>query len=106
MPATREWHILRITRMMDTLGIHEPYQCPKSSRLEEENANPKQKLLLSEYRNVKQVLQTLAIAAKIAGKTGYMLFMAVKNLLFISIEVLHSLIPSRESEVRIIKKLK
>ena len=29
---------------MDTLGIQEPYQCPKSSRLEEENANLKQKI--------------------------------------------------------------
>ena len=44
VPATREWHTLRITRMMDTLGTHEPYQCPKSSRLEEENANLKQKI--------------------------------------------------------------
>ena len=55
---------------------------------------------------MKQVLQTLAIVAKIVGKTGYMLFMAAKNLLFISIEVLHSLIPRRESEVRTIKELK
>ena len=55
---------------------------------------------------MKQVLQTLAIIAMIIGKTGYMLFMAAKNLLFISIEVLHSLVPSRESEVIASKELK
>lgn len=45
-------------------------------------------------------LQTLAIIAKIIGKIGFMVLMAAKNLLFISIEVLHSLIPSHESEAR------
>ena len=30
------------------------------------------------------------------GKIGFMVLMAAKNLLFISIEVLHSLIPSDE----------
>ena len=64
------------------------------------------RLLLSKCRNVKQALQTLAIITKIIGKTAYMLFMAVKNLLFISVEVLHSLIPSRESEVRTSNEVK
>tara|TARA_Y100000592_G_scaffold100577_2_gene181281 strand:+ start:567 stop:740 length:174 start_codon:yes stop_codon:yes gene_type:complete len=55
---------------------------------------------------LKQALQTLAIIAKIIGKIGFMLFMAVKNLLFIFIEVVHSLIPSRESEARATKTVK
>jgi len=45
---------------------------------------------------LKQALQTLAIIAKIVGKIGFIVLMAAKNLLFISIEVLHSLIPSDE----------
>jgi len=45
---------------------------------------------------LKQALQTLAIIAKIIGKIGFMVLVAAKNLLFISIEVLYSLIPSRE----------
>ena len=55
---------------------------------------------------MKQALQTLAIIAKIIGKIGFMLFMAAKNLLFIFIEVVHSLIPSRESEARATKTVK
>ena len=55
---------------------------------------------------MKQALQTIAIIAKIIGKVGFMVLIAAKNLLFISIEVLHSLIPSRELEFRATKKIK
>jgi len=55
---------------------------------------------------LREALQTLAVIAKIIGKIGFMVLMAAKNLLFISIEVLHSLIPSRESEVGTTKEEK
>ena len=42
-------------------------------------------------------LQTLSTLLKIVGKVGFLAFMAVKNFVFICIEVLVVLLPTREA---------
>ena len=41
-------------------------------------------------------LQTLATLSKIVGKVGFLMFMAIKNFVFIFVEVLVFLVPNRE----------
>jgi hypothetical protein len=41
-------------------------------------------------------LQTLSTLLKIVGKVGFLAFMAVKNFVFICVEVLVVLLPNRE----------
>ena len=45
---------------------------------------------------MKPFLQTLSTLLKIVGKVGFLAFMAVKNFVFICVEVLVVLLPNRE----------